>query len=104
MGEQALPRTRRRERTLGRHGRVPTGRLETMKKRIPESWLSAYVDGELDARRSAIVARLAARHPAIERRIDELRRVSAAVSSLPKLKLAGDARTRRWSTVLEHPA
>ena len=74
-----------------------------MKKRIPESWLSAFVDGELEARRSALVARLAAKHPAIERRIDELRRVSAAVSSLPKSKLAGDARLELWSTVLKHP-
>jgi hypothetical protein len=74
-----------------------------MKKRIPEHWLSAYVDGELDARRSAIVARLAAKHPAIERRIDELRRVSAAVASLPKSKLAGDARLEVWANVLKHP-
>jgi anti-sigma factor RsiW len=74
-----------------------------MKKRIPEHWLSAYVDGELDARRSAIVARLSAKHPAIERRIDELRRVSAAVASLPKSKLAGDARLEVWANVLKHP-
>lgn len=74
-----------------------------MKKRIPEHWLSAYVDGELDARRRAIVARLSAKHPAIERRIDELRRVSAAVASLPKSKLAGDARLEVWANVLKHP-
>lgn len=74
-----------------------------MKRRIPESWLSAFVDGELDARRSALVARVAAKHPAIERRIDELRRISAAVASLPKSKLAGDARIELWSAVLKHP-
>ena len=73
-----------------------------MKRRIPESWLSAYLDGELDASRRALVAKLAAKHPAIARRLDEMRRINAAVASLPKAKLAGDARARLWSEVLEH--
>jgi len=74
-----------------------------MKKRIPESWLSAYLDGELDAERSDLVARLVAKNPRIAQRLDELRRVKLAVASLPKAKLAGDNRRRLWSAILEHP-
>src|SRR4051812_6091929 len=74
-----------------------------MKRRIPESWLSAYIDGELAADRAALVARFAKKNPEIARRLDELRRVKEALASLPKMKLAGENRRRLWDAVFEHP-
>jgi len=73
-----------------------------MKRRIPESWLSAYLDGELAEDRAALVARFAAKNPAVARQLDELRRVKEAIASLPKVKLAGDNRRRVWNGVHEH--
>jgi anti-sigma factor RsiW len=73
-----------------------------MKRRIPESWLSAYLDGELAEDRAALVARFAAKNPAVARQLDELRRVKVAIASLPKVKLAGDNRRRVWNGVHEH--
>jgi len=74
-----------------------------MKRRIPESWLSAYLDGELAADRAALVARFAAKNPAVARQLDELRRVKEAIASLPRARLAGDNRRRLWDAVLDHP-
>jgi anti-sigma factor RsiW len=74
-----------------------------MKRSIPESWLSAYLDGELAEDRAALVARLAKKNPEVARQLDELRRVKEAVASLPKAKLAGENRRRLWDAVFDHP-
>lgn len=74
-----------------------------MKRRIPESWLSAYLDGELAEDRAALVARFVKKNPEVARQLDELRRVKEAVASLPKAKLAGENRRRLWDAVFDHP-
>lgn len=74
-----------------------------MARRIPESWLSAYIDGELAADRASLVARFARKNPEVARQLDELRRIKDAVASLPKVKLAGENRRRIWDAVIDHP-
>src|SRR5262245_40878448 len=78
-------------------------RKQAMKRRIPESWLSAYIDGALAEDRAALVARFAKKNPEGARQIDELRRVKEAVASLPKVRLAGENRRRLWDAVVDHP-
>jgi negative regulator of sigma E activity len=76
---------------------------QNMKQFIRESWLSAYVDGELSAEQRSALERTIRKNTKLAKKVEELKSLGRALRSLPSLRLSPSETEELWQYVLSHP-